>query len=170
MGNRHIRALVLTLVVACTGADPQRADAHVRRDTVRRGAASPRFTDSTAYRVVPLTAIGRIAGTVEFEGPAPVDSIVHVTTDVDLCGATLVDISVEHRGPRLANAIVWLEGIEAGKRMPVARRYDITSLSCRFLPRVQAAVVGGTLNVRNDNDGAHRARFTAWPGAHWWRP
>jgi hypothetical protein len=46
----------------------------------------------------------------------------------------------------------------------VARRYDITSSSCRFLPRVQAAVVGGTLNVRNDDDGAHLARFTSWPG------
>ena len=83
---------------------------------------------------------------------------------MDLCGATLVDISVEHRGPRLANAIVWLEGISAGKRLPVARRYDITTSGCRILPRVQAAAAGGTLDVRNDDDGSHIDRFTSWPG------
>ncbi len=163
MGNRYITALLVTLVVACS-RDSKRTVAHAQGDTARRRPAPSPFADSGKYRVIPLAAIGRIAGTVEFEGPAPVDSVVHVTTDVDLCGATLVDITVEHRGPRLANAVVWLEGLTAGKRMPVARRYDITTAGCRVLPRVQAATAGGTLDVRNDDDGSHIARFTSWPG------
>lgn len=153
----------MTLAVACSRADSQRTDAHAQADTVPRGPSQPAFADTGGYHVVPIVAGGRITGTVEFEGTAPVDTVVHVATDVDLCGSTLVDISVAHRGPSLANAVVWLEGVTAGKRLPLAKRYDITSDGCRLLPRIQAAMAGGTLNVRNADAGSHEARFTSWP-------
>src|SRR5580658_11076213 len=163
LGIRCITVVLVMLVVACSRADSQRADTRAPIDTLARlaGPSSPAFADSAGYRVIPLTAFGRVTGTVEFGGPAPVDSEVHVTTDADLCGETLIDITVENRGPRLANAIVWLEGVTAGKRLPLARRYDITSEGCRFIPHVQAAAIGGTLDVRNADPGAHLARFTS---------
>jgi len=114
---------------------------------------------ATAYKTVPLPAFGRIAGSVTFSGPTPVDSITHVTTDADVCGATLVDVSFKNRGPRLAGAVVWLSGIPAGKPMPYTKRFDLMTQGCRLIPRVQTAIVGGTVNVRNADATTHRTRF-----------
>jgi hypothetical protein len=114
---------------------------------------------ATTYRTVPLPQYGRITGYVTFAGPAPVDSITHVTTDADVCGATLVDVSIRTHGSRLAGVVVWLSGITAGKRMPYTKRFDVMTQGCRLIPRVQTAVVGGTVNVRNADATTHRTRF-----------
>jgi hypothetical protein len=149
----------MTLLVACSRADSQRADG-AEPDSAHETLRGPVPQAGLGYRVAPLAAMGRITGTVTFDGPAPIDSTVHVTRDVDLCGETLVDISVEHHGAELANVIVWLDGVAAGKPFPVTRRYDVTNDQCRVVPRVQAAIAGGTLNVRNADQGTHVARFT----------
>ena len=114
---------------------------------------------ATAYRVAPLPAFGRIAGSVTFAGTAPADSITHVTADPDVCGATLVDITTRTRGPRLVGAVVWLTGITAGKPMPYTKRFDLMTQGCRLVPRVQTAIVGGTVNVRNADATTHKTRF-----------
>jgi hypothetical protein len=114
---------------------------------------------ATAYRTAPLPEYGRISGAVTFAGTAPLDSITHVTADADVCGATLVDVSVRSRGQRLAGVVVWLSGITAGKPMPYTRRFDLMTQGCRLIPRVQTAVVGGTVNVRNADATTHRTRF-----------
>jgi hypothetical protein len=115
---------------------------------------------ASGYRAVPVPAFGRLTGSVNFAGPAPVDSITHVTTDADVCGATLIDVSIRTRGQRVAGAVVWLSGITAGKPMPYTKRFDLMTQGCRLIPRVQTAVVGGTVNVRNADATTHRTRFT----------
>jgi hypothetical protein len=112
------------------------------------------------YKAVPLPAFGRVAGSLTFAGAAPADSITHVTTDPEVCGATLVDISIRTRGSRLAGAVVWLTGITAGKSMPYTKRFDLMTQGCRLVPRVQTAIVGGTVNVRNADATTHRTRFS----------
>jgi len=111
------------------------------------------------YSVVSLTSTGTLIGTVSFDGPAPTDSIIHPVVDTDVCGHVLMDPTVQHRGPRLQGVVVWLTGITAGKHLPYTRRYDLLTESCRLTPRVQAAIVGGTLNVRNADAVTHRTRF-----------
>ena len=59
----------------------------------------------------------------------------------------------------VSDVIVWLDGVRAGKPLPLARRYEIDHESSLLVPRVQAALRGGMLNVRNADDSAHRARF-----------
>ena len=146
---------------ACSEADPQRIPAALAVVAARppRGTSPVVSQSAVAYRVAPLAAPGRVRGVVSFDGPAPPDSVVHLTNDADVCGQTLVDVSVDHRGPRLANAVVWLTGITAGKHLPYVKRYDITTVGCRLVPRVQAAVVGGTLNVGNGDQTTHRTVF-----------
>ena len=114
----------------------------------------------TTYKAGALPKFGRIAGSVTFEGPTPVDSITHVTSDADVCGATLIDVSIRSRGMRLAGAVVWVTGITAGKPMPYTKRFDLMTQGCRLIPRVQTAVVGGTVNVRNADATTHHTRFT----------
>jgi hypothetical protein len=146
-------------MVACSSADSQRVETTTRSPTVPQLAAQPVLPTNVAYRPDPPAAAGRVSGSIAFNGPTPSDSVIHPQTDVDVCGQTLVDPSVDHRGPLLANAVVWLDGVATGKPMPVARRYDITSEGCRLVPRVQAAIAGGTLDVRNSDQATTRTRF-----------
>jgi carboxypeptidase family protein len=154
--------------LACSQADSQRTAAAAAATAAtavaaRAPATLPLLTGGAGYHAGPLTGSGRITGTVEFNGSAPTDSIIHPASDADVCGPTLVDVSVDHRGPRLARAVVWISGVAAGKPMSYVRRFDITSAGCRFVPRVQTAVVGGTLDVRNADPTTHHARFLREP-------
>jgi hypothetical protein len=148
--------LAATAVAACGPAEPTpRAAA---QDSVKPAVTAPQGGGS-AYSVSPLHSSGTLIGTVSFDGPVPTDTIAHPTMDVDVCGHTLVDPTVQHRGQRLQGVVVWLTGITAGKHLPYTRRYDLLTEGCRLTPRVQAAIVGGTLNVRSADAVTHRTRF-----------
>jgi hypothetical protein len=67
--------------------------------------------------------------------------------------------AVEHEGRRLGEVVVWLGDIRVGKPLPVVRRYALDNDRCLLVPRVQAAVAGGTLNVRSADALVHRTRF-----------
>jgi len=155
-------AVIGALSLACSRADSQRVAGdgpHASLATTESAAGLTIATD-VRYHVDPPMSGGRITGSIAFDGPAPSDSIVHPTADADVCGQTLVDPTVDHRGPLLANAVVWVDGVTAGKVLPIVRRYDLTNEGCRLVPRVQAAVTGGTLNVRNADQATHLTRFT----------
>ncbi len=157
MPMRNVAAVAALIAAASTaaGSAAWRHPAHAPRSRIARAARG-----DSGYRVVALSAVGRIAGAVEFGGPAPPDSVTHPAIDGDACGASLVDVSVVHAGPRLADAVVWVGGITAGKHFPVARRFDVVAQGCRFIPRVQAAIAGGTLDVRSADRVVHRTRLT----------
>jgi hypothetical protein len=111
------------------------------------------------YRPESLSTFGRVAGTVEFDGDPPLDTVVTPMSDAEVCGSTVLDGGVTHDGPRLAEAVVWLSGAGHGKPLPVVRRYDVVQAGCALIPRVQAAVAGGTLNVLSDDPVPHRTRL-----------
>ena len=148
---------ILLIVLACSTSES--SPDTPSRPFHRRGEAPVIAALGTDYKTVPLPTFGRIAGSVTFEGPTPIDSVTHVTADADVCGATLIDVSVRARGPRLAGAVVWLTGVTAGKPMPYTKRFDLMTQGCRLIPRVQTAIVGGTVNVRNADATTHRTRF-----------
>jgi hypothetical protein len=163
-----IAAASLAIIAGCRdrakAAVIRQPDAALSRPALATAAnthdtAQPRRSN---YRVVPLGPVGRISGVVEFAGRAPADSLTHPGIDGDVCGAgrgALADVSVMHTEDRLAHAIVWLNGVTSGKRLPVARRFDLVAQGCRFVPRTQAAVVGGTLDVRSADPVIHRTHL-----------
>jgi len=130
-------------------------------DSARRAGGGGVFASSGSedYAVVPIATPGAVRGTVTISGDVPEDSLVHPTSDVTTCGAELVNTTIDHNGPLLAGAVVWLDGIRAGKPLPLVRRYDIINEGCLVTPRIQAAIVGGTLNVRSRDPVTHRTRL-----------
>ena len=112
-----------------------------------------------AYRPETLGSIGSIEGTVEIDGEAPADSVVTPSVDQEPCGTGYPDSSIVRRDGRLASAVVWLTDVKEGKTLPVERRTEIVNQDCRLVPRVQAVVVGTTVNVRNEDRLAHTTRF-----------
>src|SRR5688500_34256 len=107
---------------------------------------------------------GRISGIVEIDGEIPPDTIVHPTSDQRVCGESLVDVTIQRSGSRLGGVVVWLDDARSGKRLPLEKRYSVTNENCVLLPRVQAVVVGGTLNVRSSDPLMHRTRISRLSG------
>jgi hypothetical protein len=108
---------------------------------------------------VTLGSIGGIEGTVEIDGEPPPDSVVMPSVDQEPCGTGFPDSSIVRRGSKLASAVVWLTDVKEGKTLPVERRTEIVNQDCRLVPRVQAVVVGTTVNVRNEDRLSHTTRF-----------
>ena len=107
---------------------------------------------------------GRVSGVVEIEGDIPPDTIVRPTSNQRVCGESLVDVTIQRSGSRLGGVVVWLDDARSGKRLPLERRYSITNENCALVPRVQAALVGGTLNVRSADPLMHRTRISRLTG------
>ena len=106
-----------------------------------------------------LRSVGTITGRVTIEGDVPADSIVTPGMAPDICGSAYPDSSIVHQGNALANVVVWLADVKEGKVLPVERRTEIMNEDCRLVPRIQALVIGTTVNVRNEDRLAHTTRF-----------
>lgn len=139
-------ALAASLLAACgDDADHRAASASSGELAAKRPPLAP-------YREIVVTDPARVTGVVELEGEIPRDSVARFSAEVaQSCGATMTQRTLELRGTRVANVVVWLEGLRAGKAIPLARRYTVTISGCALAPRSQAALVGGTLNVVNED-------------------
>lgn len=137
-----------------SGGERARASAQLVDSTVPEREAVPR------YRVVDVTNSGAIVGRVSTTLETPRDSTFTLTGDyARLCGESRRVPLVERRGEMLEDVVVWLADARAGKELPIERRYEITNEDCTFEPRVQAAVEGGMLNVKNADPAVHRTSF-----------
>ena len=126
----------------------------------RRGGAPPVIeAPKTAYREAVVAGAGRLRGVVKLSGERPRDSTVTPTSHQDVCGRTLVQPTVEGMADRLEGAVVWLADVRTGKRVPLARRFELLNVRCQLTPRVQGVLVGGTLNVRSDDAAPHHNRL-----------
>ena len=59
----------------------------------------------------------------------------------------------------VSDAVLWVDGIREGKPLPQDRRYQLVSAGCALSPRIQAVVVGGAINVFNDDVVLHKLVF-----------
>ncbi|HEX2780696.1 MAG TPA: carboxypeptidase regulatory-like domain-containing protein [Gemmatimonadaceae bacterium] len=144
----------MLVAVACKNSET----ATVQSEHLRHPPGFAR-TAGGSYVAIEVTNPGRITGTVTVAGDLPPDTVVHPTSDVQICGAELTDVAIEHDGEKLGGAVVWLDGLHSGKALPLVKRYDVVNEGCLVRPRVQAAAVGGTLNVRSRDPIAHRTRL-----------
>ena len=119
---------------------------------------------STAYRAGSLANPGTIAGKVTLQGPPPAVTDTVAAADKSSCGESIPDPVAKTNGG-LANAVVWIANVEAGKPLRAEKRLDLASEECRLDPRVQAAVIGSTFNVFNDDRLLHRLVFVRF-GTH----
>jgi hypothetical protein len=144
-------ALALGGAWGCTsdgeGSTPERRDGGKTADSADGALGFP-SRKVPPYRVEPVANPGRIRGTIDASAlPSPSPSP---------CAATAAPRS----GP---NAVVWLDDIRAGLDVPAERKLDrrleLTATRCRLEPRLQLALVGSTLNVRNDESVAHQIQL-----------
>jgi hypothetical protein len=143
-------AMVLGGAGGCTrdgeGSTPGRRDG--RNSDSAAGALGFPTRKVPPYRVVQVANPGTIRGTVDA-------SAVATPTPSACAGA-----ATPQAGP---SAVVWLDDIRAGLGVPAERKLDrrleLTAARCKLEPRLQLALVGSTLNVRNDESVAHQVQL-----------
>jgi hypothetical protein len=114
--------------------------------------------ESTKYRPAAVAGGSALTGTVTLAGE-PRDSVIAVTRDPKVCGDSASVLEVDASGASLGGALVWVDGITAGKPLPELRREQLTIQQCRVEPRILAVVRGSTINVFSRDRAAHDLRF-----------
>jgi hypothetical protein len=152
-GTRLIAlAALATIVIGCSQGDAARTAGGTASATPAASAVEP-------YRAIELGDAGSLDGRVLAPDEVPEDSVVRPYNAESVCGPSIVLPGVETARGGLGDAIVWLDSIRQGKPLPASRRFEITNRQCELEPRVQAAIAGGMLNVRNADRLTHRTRF-----------
>ena len=156
MSPHRIAALSLLILslAACGSEDSARAS----EDADGPGAFAT-ARDLPPYRVIEVANPAVVSGAVEARGALPRDTMVQTMGDQRVCGERFLDRTILYDGRRIAQVVVWLEGIRAGKPLPITRRFEVTSRRCALEPRVQAVLAGGTLNVKSADPLLHRTRI-----------
>ena len=109
---------------------------------------------STPYRVMEVANGGAIDGKVTLSGAMPAELALDAAASA--CGTGAGDArSVEAQDGALANVVVWISDVRAGRALPVEKRYEMTSDRCVIAPRIQVASSGGTVNLRHRDAAEH---------------
>jgi hypothetical protein len=140
--------------VARAGSDTTKRELHPPGEVVIPKPSEP-------YVGAPVLNDGSVSGTITLAAPLQPNPPQPTGRDSALCGPTIPDESVSGQGSSLGGAIVWLEGIRRGKRIPLERRIELESDRCRLVPRVQATVVSSAVNVIGHDDFRQHLRFLA---------
>lgn len=109
-----------------------------------------------AYAAVDVASAGRLEGRVLALDPPPPFGDHPVTGDEKACGKRIPDerILIGPQG-QVGNAVVSLEGIEAGKPIQISRRPALVNARCRFRPHVLSVSVGQKLEIVNGDPVLH---------------
>jgi hypothetical protein len=145
------------LAASCGRGDDARASRELDADTIPEASYTSR-PGTTPYREVAITQYGRIEGEVRLESSAR-DTMVLVTRNSDLCGERIPEGAIVAPTGGLQNVVVWLTDAREGKPLPDSRRFEVTNARCRYVPRVQGVIVGGTLNVKSGDPVVHETVF-----------
>ena len=153
-------ALFFSSLTACTGGEAATTAEERRRvQDSAAGTVALGLDERVPYRVIATPSTGSVTGTVSLQGAAPRDSMVATGKDARTCGDSAAVTQVDANGAFVGNALVWIDGIEAGKALPENRRETITIERCHFKPRVMGVVAGSTINVFSRDRIEHVTRF-----------
>ena len=147
-------------MIACDRATSGGARSDSGNGAAGEAMAATAGSQAPAYAARPLDVFGRVSGFVELDGPPPPDTVFQPTVDQPVCGAAFTRRGIDRAGNRAIGVVVWIDGLRAGKPLPPDRRFEVLNENCLMFPEVQAAIAGGTLNVRNLDAAEHRMRIT----------
>jgi len=110
---------------------------------------------SIAYETVEVKNGGSIEGVAEFTGATvPKDTMLKLSSETKYCGTTLPAEKYLIKDKKIANVVVYITDIKAGKAVP-AEPITITNIKCAFSPHVAVGYKGGKLTQKNDDPIFH---------------
>lgn len=122
------------------------------------GTVALGIVSSRGYKSVALAGGGTLAGKIGLTGVAA-DSLIAVARDAKICGDSAHVAPVQVDGGGMANVLVWVEGVPAGKPLPEVKRETLTLDGCQFDPRILAVASHSTVNVFTRDRTEHDIHF-----------
>jgi hypothetical protein len=111
------------------------------------------------YAEIEVTHGGAISGSVVLNAgstPAFKADVMDVTKDARCCGgAKNSPRCLAGKKGGVGNVIVYLEGIERGKKMGAADKFTLTQKHCEYSPHVTILPLGSQLEIVNDDPILH---------------
>jgi hypothetical protein len=171
-------AFALAFAVASACKDAPRPTRAIAAPT---SPNAPKVTDSSTgaidlrsapYHEATMSATGSVTGSIRSADTVSSDSAESAEEPAATIADTLTSnppeapdcvqkaVAPGAKNRPFAGSIVWIAGVNAGKPLPIEKRADLSSEHCLLDPRVQAVVVGTTMNVINDEKVLHRLVFT----------
>jgi plastocyanin len=96
---------------------------------------------------------GDIKGTIKYTGAAAKPAPLKVTKDNATCGATVEDESMQVTGTALKNVVVMVKGVAGAA--PTPKPITVDQQKCHYIPHVQAAAKGSTVDILNNDPILH---------------
>lgn len=119
---------------------------------------SPVLADDppTTYQEIEVVDGGAVIGRVYFENDYPPVERATVNIDADTCGLRVESeqFVVDPDSKGLANALLMIEGVSAGKPLATADA-EIRQVECRYAPHVSIMKVGEDLSIVNGDPVLH---------------
>jgi hypothetical protein len=115
-----------------------------------------------AYEGNPSVAGVTMSGRVLYTGSFPKPERVPVNRDSIFCGETMsIDkIQVDRPSGGIDDVVISLEGISIGKPLvPGITGITVENHACRFVPRINAAVVGSVIEIVNSDPILHNTHI-----------
>ncbi len=110
---------------------------------------------SFAYDTIEVKNGGSIEGVVDFAGAnVPKDSMQKLSSETKYCGQSLPAEKYLIKDGKIANVIVSIAEIKAGKAVP-GEAITLTNLKCAFVPHVAVGFQGKKVIQKNDDPIFH---------------
>jgi hypothetical protein len=111
--------------------------------------------DAFSYETIEVKNGGSIEGVVEFAGaPVPKDQMLKLSSETKYCGTSLPAEKYVIKDGKIANVVVYITDIKAGKAIP-AEPVTLTNIKCLFAPHVAVGFKGGKVIQKNDDPIFH---------------
>ncbi|HEX8698752.1 MAG TPA: DUF2012 domain-containing protein [Myxococcaceae bacterium] len=151
----------LLTLSACKN-DPPPAQPAAPAPTPTAAAKEPEKAPAApAAPAAPVGGRGTVKGVVKFNGEAPALAEVAPSADPACEGMSLKDQSVLVKDGKLANVLVRVRGPVAGAAAAPSEPVVIDQQKCTYLPRVQGAMAGQSIMVKNSDGTMHNVRGLA---------
>jgi plastocyanin len=114
---------------------------------------------AAGYQEIEVRDGGSIRGVVRLAGPAPAPVAFAVAKDVATCGKSRPSQRLAlGPGGGVRDAVVYLEAVARGKRLPRDLKVTVDQRGCEYVPHVLALPVGAQLELVNNDPVLHNVR------------
>jgi plastocyanin len=112
--------------------------------------------NASAYKEITVIDGGTIQGKVIWKSNPPVEQKIEVKKDQQTCGnSKVVPGTVLGKNGGVPNAVIYLDGITAGKKEPVVSSVRLDQKNCEYVPHVLIVPPGAEVEITNSDAAFH---------------
>ena len=128
-------------------------------------SAASRVETSALYREIVVSNGGSIQGKVLWKSRPPVPQVMPVAKDQNICGDSKVNpCMVVGKNGEVPNAVVFLDGITAGKKRTPPLKVQLDQKNCEYVPHVLIVAPETEVELLNSDPTLHNVHTYSMNG------